>query len=214
MPLEIKRYDSITITGHRVYPDRAALYRGLDRISARQYFLGGAQGVDNDALKYLSESQPGALKTVVVPNRVIDQPLLSRVAIEKYATRVVELRNTEPGRYAIRNRFMVDQSKKTVGFYDFRGRGGTFQTINYALNKGKLLEVNPLVEFDVGKILARSPGQQLNWIKRMKNFKTNLSGVKGIILQIMKNTFRTNVQGIAEKLGYYGVKSLEQLWGS
>jgi len=212
MPGTYQYYDSIAITGHRDFPDPAALYRGLDNIGARQYYLGGARGVDTKALEYIAETQPQSIRTVVVPNRLADQPVGAQAAIRKHATNVIELRNTGPDRYFIRNRYMVDKAERTVGFYDHRGRGGTYQTINYAKSKGKLLEVNNLVEFNEEQIYSRSLIEQENWIKTQHEFKTNLSSIKGILLNIIFKNLRMNVQSFCEKLGYYGVKTLEQFW--
>jgi len=203
---------SIAITGHREYPDRATLYRGLDRLNARNYYFGGARGVDTDALQYISRTQPGSIRTVVVPNRVIDQPANARAMISRHSTNVIELRNVGPDRYFIRNKFMVDNTKRTVGFYDYRGRGGTYQTINYARSQGKLLEVNPLVEFNQEEIISRSHDDQLEWIKQMHEFKTNLSSIKMILLLLILKKLQMTVADIAKKLGFPGCNTLEQLW--
>lgn len=205
-------YDSITITGHRDYPDRAALYRGLDKLSANQYYFGGARGVDSDALEYISKTQPGSIRTVVVPNRVIDQPVVARETIRNHATNVIELRNSGPERYFIRNRYMVDNSQKTVSFYDFRGRGGTLQTMNYAQNKGKLLTTNPLVEFDQNKILNVNNTKARSWINDMRLKKVNLSSIKMLIIQLILKVIHTTIELFAQTLGFIGVKTIEALW--
>ena len=205
-------YDSIAITGHRVYPDRAALYRGLDNLHAKQYYFGGARGVDSDALEYISKTQPGSIRTVVVPNRVVDQPLHARAIIKNHATNVIELRNSGPDRYFIRNRYMVNHSDKTVAFYDFRGRGGTLQTMNYASSKGKLLTTNSMVEFDQNKILNVNKNQARAWINDMREKKVNLSSIKMLVIQLILNVLETTVQVFIESLGYIGVKTLEALW--
>jgi len=205
-------YDSIAITGHRIYPDRAALYRGLNELSARQYYLGGATGVDSDALEYIGKTQPYSIRTVVVPNRITDQPLYSRMMIKNHATNVIELRNTGSDRYFIRNRYMVDHSSKTVAFYDFRGRGGTLQTMNYAQSKGKLLTTNPLVEFDRNKILNVNKPKARAWINEMRLKKVNLSSIKMLILQLILQVLHTTIEIFARTLGYIGVKTIEALW--
>jgi len=205
-------HDSITITGHRDYPDRAALYRGINQLKANQYYFGGATGVDSDALEYIGKTQPNSIRTVVVPNRVIDQPLPARAAIKNYATNVIELKNSGPDRYFIRNRYMVDHSQKTVAFYDFRGRGGTLQTMNYAQNKGKLLTTNPLVEFNKNKILNVNQTQARSWINEMRLKKVSLSAIKMLILQLILKVLKTTVHLFIQSLGYIGVKTLEALW--
>ena len=212
MPTSYEYYDSIAITGNREYEDPAALYRGLDRIGARQYYFGGARGVDTDALRYISETQPESIRTVVVPNTVADQPVEAREAIRQYATNTIELKNSGANRYQLRNQFIVDKSDKTVGFYDYRGRGGTYQTINYARSQGKLLEVNPLIEFNQRDILSKSLIEQEDWVNDMHDLKTNLSSIKGIVLDIIIKNLGLSVRDFSSMIGYPGCSTLEQLW--
>ena len=204
--------DVVAITGHRVYPDRAAIFRGLDRLHAREYLFGGARGVDSDALEYISRTQPHSVRTVVVPNRVVDQPRSSQVVIRRNATRVIELRNTGADRYMIRNRYMVDHSRRTTAFYDFRGRGGTYNTIQYARSKGKLDVVNPLREFNFDEFRSMSRERFGNWVKEMKGLRVNLSSIKMIIVEMILYVFKMTVEAFISSIGYVGVKSLEKLW--
>lgn len=191
MPEEVVSADVIAITGHRVYPDPANLYRGLDRLNAREYYFGGARGVDTDALNYISRTQPGSVRTVVVPNRVIDQPFISQEAIRLHATRVIELRNTGSDRYMIRNRFMVDKSTHLRAFYDFRGRGGTYNTIEYARSRGTNFDVYPLNGFNKNDVMNMSEKGFRTWTGMIRRYKVPLIYVKGIILEYMRQTGNT-----------------------
>ena len=205
-------YESVAITGHRVYPDRGALYRGLDRINARRYYFGGAQGIDSDALEYVGLTRPRSQRIVVVPNRLIDQPRFAQMKTRQYATEVIELRNTGTNRYFIRNRYLVDNTNKTVAFYDFRGRGGTLQTMNYASSQRKLLTTNTLTEFDKNKILNVNKSQARAWINDMRLKRVNLSSIKMLIIQLILQVLDTTVRLFIHSLGYVGVKTLEALW--
>ena len=208
-------YDSglvIAITGHRVYPDRAALYTGLDRYQAKEYLFGGAQGVDTDALDYIAKTQPRAVRTVVVPNRVINQPAVAQAAIRQHATRVVELGNTGADRYMIRNRYMVDRSTRVEAFYDFRGSGGTYNTIKYARSVGRDITVQPMQEFNIEQFRSMSQPELKAWIKSMREAKVNLRAVKKILLQIMKELLNQTVQDLSLSLGQPEANTLEQLW--
>lgn len=204
--------ESIAITGHRVYPDRGVLFRGLDELSAKNYYFGGALGIDSDALEYISKTQPKSIRTVVVPNRVIDQPAKARYIMGQHATKIIQLRNTGPDRFMIRNRYLVDHTKSTVAFYDFRGSGGTYNTIKYAQLKGKLGAVNSLREFKIEEFTGQSREQFGNWVKQMKGFKVDLSSIKMIILQMVLNILKITIQQFCAGMGYLGVKTLEQLW--
>ena len=212
MPIDYEYFDSIAITGHRDYADPAAMYRGLDRIGARQYYFGGARGVDTDALQYISQTQPEAIRTVVVPNTLADQPVEARAAIRQHATNVIELKNAGPDRYQLRNQFMVNKADKTVGFYNYSGRGGTFQTINYARSQGKLFEVHPLIDFNQREIFSLSPSEQRKWIEQMHSLKTDLFSIKGILLDIIIKSLRMNVGDFCSSIGHPGSTTLEQLW--
>lgn len=204
--------DIIAITGHREYTDRAALYRGLDTMRARQYYFGGARGVDSDALEYLSRTQPHSIRTVVVPNRLIDQPISARAQIKQHATNVIELRNTGPDRYMIRNRYMVDHSSRTVSFYDFRGRGGTYNTIEYARSQNKLGVVNSLTDYDIDNYRDMSMSEFHVMMVQMKRYKIPLSAVKMLFLNMILEIFQITVQAFFKGLGYVGVKTVEQFW--
>ncbi len=184
----------------------------MDRLKARQYYFGGARGADNDALKYIARTQPGSIRTVVVPNRLIDQPAETRMVIKNNATEIIELKNTGADRYRIRNQFMVNKAQKTVGFYDFRGRGGTYQTINYAESKGKLLRVNPMVEFNQRDILNRSPGEQRIWSREMKRLKVHLPAIKNIILTIIYEKLHMTMREFTKRIMGIEAKTLEELW--
>lgn len=210
--VKMNENDIIAITGHRDYPDRAALYRGLDQVQAKHYYFGGARGTDSDALEYISRTQPGSIRTVVVPNRVIDQPASARAIIKQHATEVIELRNTGPDRYMIRNRFMVDHSTRTHAFYDYRGRGGTFNTIEYARSQNKLGRVYSLREFNFDEFRGQSPERFFETIKQMKDYKLNLSAMKMIIIQMIIEVFHKTIEAFFRMFGYIGVKSIEQFW--
>ena len=202
----------VAITGHRDYPDRAALYRGLDNMRARHYYFGGARGVDSDALEYISRTQPHSVRTVVVPNRLIDQPASARAQIKLHATNVIELKNSGRDRYMIRNRYMVNHSNRTNAFYDFRGRGGTYNTIEYARTKGKLGTVNSLREYKVDEFKGMSKNRFHTTMKQMKSYKVDLSAIKMLIIEMIIKVFKMTVEAFFKSLGYVGVKTVEQFW--
>jgi len=179
----------IAITGHRDYPDPAALYRGLNNLRADEYLFGGARGTDCDALEYIAKTQPGSIRTVVVPNRLIDQPAVAQVIIKRHATNVIELNNTGPDRYFIRNRYLVDNSTRVQAFYDFREHGGTYQTINYARSSGKDVEIWRLYPSDINDLLEMSNNDFWQFLKDMKEANVNCSSVKGIAIEYCKKTF-------------------------
>lgn len=181
MPEGLIVADVIAISGHRVYPDRAALFRGLDQLKARTYILGGARGVDSDALEYLAKTQPHSIRTVVVPNRLIDQPKLTIPITKKYSTSVIELGKTDPGRYMNRNRYLVDHSKHLRAFYDYRQSGGTYNTIQYARNIGRPLSITPMIEQDLNKYLVYTEKEMWDFINTTRQNQVPLSNVKGIV---------------------------------
>ena len=182
MPTHPQVYDIIAITGHRDYPDRSALYRGLDELQAREYVFGGARGVDTDALEYIGQTQPGSHRTVVVPNRVIDQPMDTRAITKHYATEVIELKNSGPDRYQIRNQYMVDRADYTRAFYDQRGHGGTFNTIEYMKAHGKNYSIQPMNEYDPDFLNDLNEQQLRDQLEIMQEEKINLSAIKGAVL--------------------------------
>lgn len=202
----------IAITGHRDYPDRGALFKGLDNLRAKEYIFGGARGADSDALEYLTKTQPGSVRTVVVPNRIIDQPASSRMIIKRDATRVIELRNTGTDRFMIRNRNMVDRSTHVRAFYDFRGTGGTYNTIQYSRSIGKPYDVWPMARHNEAEIMKKTPEEFGSWFKSMRGFKVNLSSIKALIIRFIVQVLHTTVHAFLEGLGYVGAKTLEAVW--
>lgn len=204
--------DIIAISGHRVYPDPGALYRGLDNLRAREYIFGGARGTDTQALKYLSRTQPASIRTVVVPNTLADQPALSIQATQQHATRIIELRNTGPDRYFIRNRNMVDRSSHLRAFYDGRGRGGTYQSMNYARSIGRSYDVWPLNSYDLNEVLAKSPTNFNKFFLNARANRINLSALKGIFIRYIKDIRRVPVSSFLKEVGFPGYKSIESMW--
>ncbi len=173
--------DIIAISGHRLYPDRAALFQGLDQLKARTYLFGGAQGIDTDALEYIAKTQPHSLRTVIVPNRLVDQPKLTIPITNKYSTSVVELGQTGPGRYMNRNRYLVNHSNHLRAFYDFRKSGGTYNTIEYARNTGRPLSITPMIEQDLNKYTAYTEKEMWEFLNTTQENKVPLTHVKAII---------------------------------
>lgn len=153
--------------------------------------IGGARGIDTEALTYLSRTQPGSIRTVVVPNRLTDQPVEAQRVIKLNATRVIELKNTGVDRYQLRNKYMVDNSNHTRAFYDFRKTGGTYNTIKYAESKGKSLSVWPMNKFNVKEIMSKNPKQMTSWLKQMRDLKVPLRAIKGIVMEWLNQASRT-----------------------
>lgn len=213
MPTGLKVSDIIAITGHRDYPDPGAFYKGLDNLRAKEYVFGGARGADTDALKYLARTQPGARRTVVVPNRVIDQPVASRDAIRKYGQKVIELKNRGADRYQIRNRFMVNRSTHTRAFYDFRGRGGTFNTINYAKSSGKSFDVWTVKQFDQERIMRLNKREFDAWLRHKKDLNVNLESIKRIVIEYLKNVLRMGTREYMGTIGVAEYRMLEEYFG-
>lgn len=115
-------------------------------------YVGGASGVDTAALQWLAANSEAAL-TVVVPCRIVDQPagsaeVIERLRREERLAGVVELGATLLGKaaYHARNRWMVDRSDLVIGFPrgDESAGGGTWYTLNYAAEQGKVRLVVPL----------------------------------------------------------------------
>ncbi len=212
MPEGILVSDIIAISGHRVYPDPGAFYRGIDSMKAKEYIFGGARGADTDALKYIAKTQPFAIRTVVVPDRVIDQPMVARDAIRIYGQNVLELRNKGPRRYQLRNQFMVNRSTHLRAFYDYRGSGGTYNTIEYAKKIGKPYDIWSIQEFDSEKILAKSKREFHVWIEENKYYKTNLGSIKPIILSYLKEKLHMGASEYLLSIGYPGVNTIEEYY--
>lgn len=191
---------TIAISGHRDYPDRAGFLRGLDRLRADRYLLGGARGADTDALDYISRNQPGSQRVVVVPNKLSDQTAIAQMSIKQNATQVIELKNVGNNRYQIRNRYMVDNSDRLAAFTDGRKSGGTFNTIQYAESKGSAVSVIQLVEMDKAKILAMEKAQFETWLDTCSAAKVPQLCVKGMVLERMKKMARVEWPGVLVKL--------------
>jgi hypothetical protein len=116
------------------------------------FYVGGASGVDTAALQWLAKNSEAAL-TVVVPCRIVDQPVgsaevIDRLRAEDRLADVVEMGATLLGKaaYDARNRWMVDRAALVIGFPrgDESKGGGTWYTLNYAAEQGKVRLVVPL----------------------------------------------------------------------
>lgn len=182
---DILTADIIAITGHRNFTDVGALYRGLDRTNARQYIFGGARGIDSRALEYVGKTRPYSMRTVVVPNQLSHQPYQARVVISKYATNIVELRNTGYNRYQLRNEYMVNKSSAVRAFYDYRPTGGTYNTIQYARSIGKPVGIWGMETVDFDVYNKMSPDRFLHWMDEMKQMEVSEKSLKGIVLNFI-----------------------------
>jgi len=204
--------DITAISGLRDYPDRSSLFRGLDNLHSNKYMFGGARGVDTDALEYIGRTQPWSQRIVVVPNRLVDQPRLTIPITRKYSTKIIELKNTGISRYQIRNRYMVDNSAHLRAFYDFRGSGGTYNTIQYAKSIGKSYDIWPMNEYDQDKFMKQTPKQFNAWFDKMRTSKVNLSSIKLLIIAFITKVLDMTVRAFIQAAGYIGTTTLEQLW--
>lgn len=191
---------SIAFTGNRDYTDPASLYRGLDQVRADRYFFGGARGADTDALKYIARTQPLTERIVVVPNRLADQPIKAHAVIRAHATSVIELGNTGPGRYQIRNQYMVDHADRVLAFTDGRKSGGTFNTIQYAIRQGKVVDYVQWYNFDVNVIYGKSEVELLQWLKECALNEVPELVVKGMVVGAMKKFPRSSWPNILDEL--------------
>jgi hypothetical protein len=197
---EIIRAATIAISGNRDYPDRAGLFRGLDRLRGDRYLMGGARGADTDALDYLSTSQPGSQRVVVVPNRLQDQPAIARASITKNASQVIELKNAGNDRYQIRNRYLVDKSNRLAAFTDGRQTGGTFNTIKYASSRGVPVDIMPLVEMDEALVLSTTESEFNTWLDTAVKAQVRKLSIKSLVIKRMKMLARSQWQGVLSKL--------------
>lgn len=139
----------VAVTGHRaVHADDRPLVVGTIRALVEdgvdQFFFGGALGVDSIALEgaYVATLDGKGRKppklTVVVPDRVGDQPRLARLAIVEFSTNVIELHNKISAvdkwkAFRLRNQYMVDHATEVFAFLDRSNRpSGTRQCVAYA----------------------------------------------------------------------------------
>lgn len=186
MAQELAVGDVIAITGHRDRYARSELIRGLDGLRGSRYVFGGARGVDTDALEYLGRTQNMAWRTVIVPNRVADQPAVARVAMEAWADEVIELRNTGPGRFQIRNRAMIDRADRLHAFYDFRGRGGTFNSMEYARSVGKPFSTTPVGAVDLSSVRASTEAEIWEYAQVLQENHVQRNNAKSILLMLLR----------------------------
>jgi hypothetical protein len=106
-----------------------------------RFFLGGAEGIDTEALAWLVANTQSTA-TIAVPNTLAAQPESAqeviRMALMCEGYSLVELRQmlTSSGYYH-RNRWMVDRASLVIGFPSraHPDRGGTAYTLRYASGK-------------------------------------------------------------------------------
>ena len=140
------------VTGHRDLPQnqinyvKAALLHEIEKAVADGFtcFMSGfAEGVDQYFVEMVIEKQK-------------DDPSLELIAVIPYQKRLDSLRakgrtyemleaccdvvvireEYQPSVYSHRNRYMVDRSARLLAVYDGEPKGGTAQTLAYALRKG------------------------------------------------------------------------------
>lgn len=143
---EIPR-DCITITGSRdvdpakllaVVPEALASFRGMNR----HWLLGGAIGVDDHVTRWLLGHEERV--TGVVPFLKENQPASVQETLAGLDGGCYELALPKTKKaYLDRNSFMVDHSQVVIAFWNGE-KGGTWQTIQYALKNVKETHVYPV----------------------------------------------------------------------
>jgi len=128
--------------------------RRLNSDHVARVFVGGAVGIDTEALYWLADHTMAKI-VVVVPWTVADQPINAQEAIYHAQTigrveDVVELKadHRGPDAYHARNRYMVDHAELVIGFplritYPDPRQGGTWATLNYADSRDKPVLIHP-----------------------------------------------------------------------
>lgn len=204
MAQEMVVADVIAISGHRDHWSQSELYRGLDALRANQYIFGGARGVDTAALEYLGRTQNAAWRTVIVPNEVGHQPAVAREVIARWADEVIELRNTGPDRFQIRNRAMVDRADRLHAFYDFRGRGGTYNAIEYARSIGKPFSTTPVGAVTMPDVRGWTDQQFIEYAEEMRRFGVGKNLAKMLVLAVLRSVGRAVSQAMKEAFRGWG----------
>jgi uncharacterized phage-like protein YoqJ len=127
--------NAITITGSRQLRREVAVDTFSEHLGHRLgkdtiWMVGGARGLDQWAIEWLLQREQTCW--VVVPFRGEDQPKALQHLLGK-VDRLIELGLPRTKRaYLQRNEYMVDRSHTVFGFY-VESKGGTFQTLQYAL---------------------------------------------------------------------------------
>jgi predicted Rossmann fold nucleotide-binding protein DprA/Smf involved in DNA uptake len=108
----------------------------------RHWLLGGAIGVDDVVTQWLLKQ--GEKVTGVVPFLRADQPTPVQDTLSRLNGGCLELAFNKTKRaYLDRNSFMVDHSAVVIAFWNGE-KGGTWQTIQYALKTGRETHVYPV----------------------------------------------------------------------
>lgn len=109
----------------------------------RTWLLGGARGIDQWAVEWLSELNE--ICWLVIPYTLATQPLRMQPWFEQ-ADRVLELQLPKrKSAYAFRNRYMVDRCGIVIGFRAGKGTG-TLAILKYALRQQKEVHAIPVGE--------------------------------------------------------------------
>lgn len=141
----------IAITGHRDLKtvDHATVVDRVVRFlddGVTDVYMGGAVGVDTLVLETLLAQPKRPRLVTVVPCRVEDQSVMIRDLIRR-SDEVVELcvpitRQDGWQAYRVRNQFLVDRGvDRLVAFHNGSTDSGTWQTMRYARQIGRIVEV-------------------------------------------------------------------------
>ena len=122
---------------------KTALHLALTMLKPEVIRLGGAKGVDTEALKVLGDLETSPRLEVWLPCSIGDAPIQSQLALPR-ADCVIEL-GRDPSRatsYLLRNKAMLDgagggrEANALLAFTDGQRSGGTHRTIQAALKLG------------------------------------------------------------------------------
>ena len=140
------------VTGHRDLPQKeinhvkAALRREIDSAVADgfiRFMSGFADGVDQYFAEIVLEKKktnPALELIAVIPYQKRLDSLMEKSRtyemLEACADVVVMQEEYHPSVYSHRNRYMVDRSSLLIAVYDGTPKGGTMNTLAYALRQG------------------------------------------------------------------------------
>jgi len=137
---------------------------------------------------------------VVVPNRLIDQPAITRAVTRQNATQIIELKNTGLDRFQLRNQYMVDKSTSVRAFYDGRQSGGTYNTIQYARSQGKPVLIWDTKAIEMDEYMRQTEKEFGLRMGSLRDARMNLSPAKIVILAFYKQKYPVLPQYVADEL--------------
>ena len=200
----------IGIIGPWEYPDRGALFRGIDSLHGAQYYIAGEGSFNQDVIIYLGRTKSSSIRNVVIAGFLVDLMIEEQDVIKKFATSIIELKMQGDEAFRVQKIYIADNSGTVCVFIDEEQKLSSEEILLYLKSSGKKIKTFPMVRFDEDDVMLFSRDEFVFWMESMREKQVDLLSIKGIILDYIEKNLLMTMSEFMVFLGSPDYKTLEE----